>query len=823
MKHYYNYSIINFLIIFLFVFLYYSFFKTKIIKEPIFYSYNNKIILTEEKYNHLLLKTIKKIEDLPENKVVLELIDGKKYIINKEEYNFTKFIKLFYVPLLISLIALLFSLWFYEVFQDFFFSIFFLLKSILLFLFILGMYYPYNYLYFIFWCITTTFFIISYVNLNIRFLGKSLNTFTLLLEASIFSIVLLILLLEDIPRKKEFMFEFFYQIFVLCFIIFIFINIIRIFYQNLDKIDKYKILSFVLGNLIGFLPLLLIFKIYKINMFIYLMFSAIYPFFIAYSLYRMYLVPSQLIITKTFITGILTLIFISLYFIVIYLYANYFPQHLFKYRIYYDLFFLIVLSLIIDPLRHRIFDYVKNRFLIPEKKYIISLMRLSKILARISRPNLAIEQFLKEIEETLNVEKCLFLFPPNILPSIKLSENSVIEIFQNDTIWKYVKPEKIIASTYIVYSTGERKRLFNFLYENKILLLFGLGEKKDAYYIAYVNLLRFINKIYSLIKKEELSIYKKNIENQLPNAGLLIGIPKGRSKFDLKEIRYLQEVTRLATMMLTNMYILFQEVDKRKKIRYIIQSGKFQKKLTFHTENFPSGINIQYFNQPVLSVSGDYVDIIPLSKNQLAVFLGDVSGHGLGTGYLVSAIRSIVHYSFNIKKSLLDTINTINLFLTDRYKGYEFFTLFAFILDISQDKIEYVNAAHPGIFIKPKDEPLYKIEKTQKLLGISKTPYKSFELKIKPGSRIFIFSDGVLETTNPKNELFGEKRLIEFLNENADLPLQEITRKLLKTLEDFRGSKEFQDDTTFLVIDYNPQKTIFDLLWNSLLRASVTK
>lgn len=278
----------------------------------------------------------------------------------------------------------------------------------------------------------------------------------------------------------------------------------------------------------------------------------------------------------------------------------------------------------------------------------------------------------------------------------------------------------------------------------------------------------------------------------------------------------MQEVARLATILIHNIYVLFREVDKRKKIRYILQSGKFQKKLSFHIENFPEGIQIQYFNQPVLSVSGDYIDILPINKSKIGVFLGDVSGHGLGTGYLVSAIRSIVHYAIENQFSLKETVNLLNLFLTDRYKGYEFLTLFAFILDTSTGEIEFINAAHPGIFIKTKDKPLYKIEKTQRLLGISEANYESYFIQIEPETKLFLFSDGVLETTNPNNDLYGEKRFIEFLNKNSSLSINEITKSLINELKNFRQSQDFQDDTTFLVIEYNPRKNLLELFLKAI-------
>ncbi len=803
--------------LFFFIF-YYYFFKNAIVREPIFYFYNNKIIFTEEKFNFLISNKIYNKIDIPENRVIIETHNKAKYVITKKEYNLWDFINTFYLFIFISTLSLIFSIWFYEYFQDLFFSIFFLLKATLIFCILLSLYYPDNHLYFILWSIVATLFINSYINLNIRFLGKSINTFTLLIESFIFGLILMILLVEDIPKKKQFLFELFNQTFILAFLIFIIMNIVRIFKKDLDKIDKYKVLSYVIGNIIGFLPLIMILNGYKFNIFVYLIFSSIYPFFISYSLFRMYLVPGQIIITKTLITGSITIFFIILYFSSIYIYSSYFPKHFYNLKVYFDLLFLVILSLVIDPLRQKIFDLIKNKLLIPEKKYIISLMKLSNILSRVSRPNLAIEQFLNEIKNTLQIEKCLFLFVPDVLPNIDLNPQIAMHLDNSNLIWKYIKPEKIIATMYIVYSTGNRKKLFEFLYKNQIFLLFGLGEKEDLYYIIYFYILKFINFFYKIFKKEDISIYKNYLEIQTSKSALLIGKPIGRNKLDLKEIRYLQEVSRLATMLIKNMNILFKEVDKRKKIRYILQSGKFQKKISLHTKKFPDGVSIQYFNQPVLSVSGDYIDIIPISNNKIAVFLGDVSGHGLGTGYLVNAVRSIVHYCLEKNKSLKEIINTINIFLIDRYKGYEFLTLFSFILEIPTGKIEFINAAHPGIFIKPKDEPLQKIEKTQKLLGLSPESYQTYQFSIKPETKIFLFSDGVIETTNKKMEFFGEERLSNFINENYSLSVQEITKKLLQTLEEFRESKEFQDDTTFLAMEYNPPKNLFEILINNLLK-----
>ncbi len=780
--------------------LYYSF-KTPVRREPIFYFFDNTILLSENK--NLILEKIQSIKETQSLAIVQ--INDTNYLMPLKYYYFVDFIKIFYLPILIGLLNLFFAIWFYESLKDVYFSIFFLLKSLLIYLTLLFMYYKIGilldiFLFFLSW------FILAFLNLQVRFIGKSINTFILLTEATIISIIIFSFLSFDLLGLREILLVWCFIVFYFILFVSLIINLIRCFNPNLDKIDKQKIFSFIFGNLLGTLNLVFLFYIKYIPSAFYLISSFVYPVLIAYSVYRMYLVPNQIIITKTLILGLLTLVFIGIYFIGIYLYTFLFPEE--AYKFFFDIIFLILLSLVIEPLRQKLFRIINKRFLIPQREFILSLMRLSKILSRISRPKLAIEQFLSEVIQVLNLNHCYLLLPKNFISNLDLSPNFVKELSVEDSIWKYVKPEKIIATTYILYSTGKKKKLLDFLYKNKILLLIGLGEKKYFLETFYIYFLKIINFFYKFYYKKDFDLYKKKID-QYPQSALMIGYPGHRNKFYISEIRYLQEVARLATIMIYNIYILFREVDKRKKVRYILLSGKFQRKLSFQLKEFPEGVKIEYFNHPVISVSGDYIDILPVDYDHIAVFLGDVSGHGLGSGYLVSSIRSIVHYGIDHHFSLSKIVNMINLFLTNRYKGYEFLTLFAFILEISTGKIEFINSAHPGMYIKAKNQPLYKIEKNQKLLGISESEFESNWIEIEPETKLFLFSDGVIETISPNNELYGEKRLLDFLNQYHSLPINEISKLLINELKEFRQSIDFQDDTTFLIMEYNPKKNIF--------------
>jgi protein phosphatase len=264
------------------------------------------------------------------------------------------------------------------------------------------------------------------------------------------------------------------------------------------------------------------------------------------------------------------------------------------------------------------------------------------------------------------------------------------------------------------------------------------------------------------------------------------------------------------------MHALIREVDKRKKVRDLQQSGQYQKLYTLNPDPAPSTLDYRFFNRPVLSVTGDYIDIIQLDPQRTAVFLGDVSGHGLGTGFLVSALRAIVRTSIGSGQALPQVLNILNEFLTDRYSGHEFLTLFAIILNLQNGSMEYINAAHPGAYLKMPGGPLEKLENTQRLLGILPGPYRSFTYRLKPGQRIFLFSDGVIETANIKDEFYGESRFADFLTEKGDEPLDDIVAGLQDSLASFQGSAPPNDDTSFLVLEYLPVRSLLDYVLRSL-------
>ena len=114
----------------------------------------------------------------------------------------------------------------------------------------------------------------------------------------------------------------------------------------------------------------------------------------------------------------------------------------------------------------------------------------------------------------------------------------------------------------------------------------------------------------------------------------------------------------------------------------------------------------------------------------------------------------------------------------------------------------YVNAGHnPPVVFRSRDGTLEELQPTGIVLGaVENRKYTSRTLSIGPGDVIIMYTDGVTESINTTEELFGEERLGAIIRKSAHLPAQEILNRILSGVQEFTGDMPQFDDITLLVI-----------------------
>ena len=133
-----------------------------------------------------------------------------------------------------------------------------------------------------------------------------------------------------------------------------------------------------------------------------------------------------------------------------------------------------------------------------------------------------------------------------------------------------------------------------------------------------------------------------------------------------------------------------------------------------------------------------------------------------------------------------------------------FVTVWLGILELSTGKLTAANAGHEFPALKEPNGPfaLYKDKHGFVIGGMEGVRYKEYELQLEPGSKLFVYTDGVAEATNAENELFGTARMIDALNTAPNAAPQQILRNVRESVDAFVKEAEQFDDLTMLCLEY---------------------
>ena len=204
--------------------------------------------------------------------------------------------------------------------------------------------------------------------------------------------------------------------------------------------------------------------------------------------------------------------------------------------------------------------------------------------------------------------------------------------------------------------------------------------------------------------------------------------------------------------------------------------------------------------RPYGEVSGDFYDeFLNDSKDTLHAFLGDATGHGTSAA-LVSMMAKMGLSNMPAGLSTDEIMHRLNEMMASCVPLGKFVTGIYIRID-SEGVLRSSNAGHPPLLIIPEDggAPV-TVESNGMALGMVKkevVPYKEHTCRLKPGDRVYIYTDGIVECA-AGSAMFGEDRLVSFLAENRPKDMDSLLKELLEMLVDFSGTDKFNDDVTII-------------------------
>ncbi len=206
---------------------------------------------------------------------------------------------------------------------------------------------------------------------------------------------------------------------------------------------------------------------------------------------------------------------------------------------------------------------------------------------------------------------------------------------------------------------------------------------------------------------------------------------------------------------------------------------------------------------PCQETSGDFYDVIVLPNGRLGILIADVADKGLGAALYMALSRTLIRtYAFAHQDHPNKVLHATNQRILTDTRNDMFVTVFYGILDPATGRLVYANAGHnPPYHLRALSTPPRALPSTGMPLGIlEEASWEARSIDLNVGDTLILYTDGVTEAQNPRDEFFGDQRLLAVTEENLSAPVAAIQDAVLAAVDHFSAPGAHCDDETLVII-----------------------
>ncbi len=209
--------------------------------------------------------------------------------------------------------------------------------------------------------------------------------------------------------------------------------------------------------------------------------------------------------------------------------------------------------------------------------------------------------------------------------------------------------------------------------------------------------------------------------------------------------------------------------------------------------------------RPAKEVGGDFYDFFLVDEDHLAMVMADVSGKGVPAALFMVIAKTLIKNRTQMGGcSPAQILADVNEQLCEGNEAELFVTVWLAILEISTGKGVAANAGHehPAIRRKDGEYELVVYRHSPAVAAMEGIRFREHSFELHPGDALYVYTDGVAEATNAKNELFGTDRMLAALNRKPEDTPQKLLKTVQKEIDTFVGEAPQFDDITMLGLHY---------------------
>jgi sigma-B regulation protein RsbU (phosphoserine phosphatase) len=275
------------------------------------------------------------------------------------------------------------------------------------------------------------------------------------------------------------------------------------------------------------------------------------------------------------------------------------------------------------------------------------------------------------------------------------------------------------------------------------------------------------------------------------------------SRFKEEDLKVLTTIASVASIKIEHERLLEERLEKRRMEEELKVASEIQMRLQPVAPPQIEGWDMTGVSFPCREIGGDYYDFIRRkSDNRLIVAVGDVSGKGTGAALLMSSLHAAVRAQSQTRLAISGVMREINEYIFENSPSNKFLTLFYGELDPETGTLVYSNGGHnTPMLVRATGGEIISLDQGGLPIGMMKgVQYQEATVFFNPGDSLIIYSDGITESINDRDEEFGEERLIEVVKHNLSRSASGIRDRIDEALSRFVGTTAPVDDMTLMII-----------------------
>ena len=228
------------------------------------------------------------------------------------------------------------------------------------------------------------------------------------------------------------------------------------------------------------------------------------------------------------------------------------------------------------------------------------------------------------------------------------------------------------------------------------------------------------------------------------------------------------------------------------------------------------GIDFAWVYKPCDELAGDGLNIIPLGDGKVGLYILDVSGHGVASALLSVTMSRLLSAPSEPSSILIrgrdadreheitppaEVVGRLNRLFPFDPATEQFATIVYGVLDTVSGEFRYISAGHPGPVHLPDGGAPIILESQGFPIGLAEDAYDERSVRLRPGDRLYLYSDGVAEAMDPAGKQWGDVQLLKAIGEGRSEPLKSAVASLLERNTRWRGTRRPHDDLSILAVE----------------------